>query len=164
MMSLNFSISKISTPTSEISRRLTCPTNIKFKPDGARSHTFRDQGSAAKPRRPWRRLLNYSTVTAHHAVPIVVGAAKIICSGPMGCQKDVFRLTRLHHNLCAVMIERIGIVDIGGSEERRRRKLVGFPAVILEVQPIMDIVHKRQMIWDEPVVDHGEVYRLRLRA
>ena len=83
---------------------------------------------------------------------------------PVGCQEDVFRLTRLHHNLCAVMIERIGIVDIGGGGERRRRELVGFPTVILQVQLIMDIVHEAQMIWDEPVVDHGEVDRLRLRA
>ena len=36
--------------------------------------------------------------------------------------------------------------------------------VILQVQPKMDIVHKGQMIWDELVVDHGEVDRLWLRA
>jgi len=45
----------------------------------------------------------------------VVGAAKIVSSGPAGGQEDVFRLTRLHHNLRAVTIERIGIVDIGGG-------------------------------------------------
>jgi hypothetical protein len=32
---LSFSIWKISTPTSEISTRPICPTNIKFKHDGA---------------------------------------------------------------------------------------------------------------------------------
>ena len=36
--------------------------------------------------------------------------------------------------------------------------------LILQVQPKMDIVHKGKMIWDELVVDHGEVDRLWLRA
>jgi hypothetical protein len=102
--------------------------------------------------------------TTHHAGPIVVGAEKVVRSRPVGCQKDVFRLARLHHNFGALVIESLGIVDIGGGKERRRRELVGFLAVILQVQPKMDVVLEDQMIRNKPVVDHGEVDRLRLRV
>ena len=102
--------------------------------------------------------------TTHHAGPIVVGAEKVVRSRPVGCQKDVFRLARLHHNFGALVIESLGIVDIGGGEERRRRELVGFLAVILQVQLKMDVLLEDKMIWNKFVIDHGEVDRLRLRV
>jgi len=101
--------------------------------------------------------------TTHHAGPIVVGAEKIVRSRPVGCQKDVFRLARLHYNFAALVVENLWIVDIGGGEERRRRELVGFLAVILQVQLKMDVLLEDQMIWNKFVIDHGEVDRLRLR-
>ena len=61
------------------------------------------------------------------------------------------------------MIECIGIVDIGGGEEGRRRELVGFLTVIFQVQLIKDIMHEGQTIRDEPVVDHDDVDRWQLR-
>jgi hypothetical protein len=49
MTSACFSIWKISTPTSEISTRPTCPTNIKFKHDGADTRASQRQGRCEKP-------------------------------------------------------------------------------------------------------------------
>jgi len=100
---------------------------------------------------------------ADHAGPVVVGAPKIICSGPVGRQKEVLRLAGLHHDLGMFAIENIRIIDIGVREEQRRRDFMRFLAMVLQVQPVMHVVLKDQMVRQELVVHHDEVERNRLR-
>ena len=66
--------------------------------------------------------------------------------GLCGCQEQILGFAGLHHDLGALAIENLGIVDFGGGEKCRRREFVGFLAVIFHVQPIMHVVLEDQMI------------------
>jgi len=61
------------------------------------------------------------------------------------------------------VIEHIGVVDFGGGEECRRGEFVSLLAAILNMQPVMHVMLKGQMIRHELVVDHDETDRHRLR-
>src|SRR6516165_1567389 len=94
---------------------------------------------------------------AHHAVPVVVAAAQLIGSGRAGGKKDVLALARLHDDLGVFAIEGLRIIDLGRGEEGRGGELVGFRAVVFEVQPVADAVLKGQMIGLESIIDHCDV-------
>ena len=78
--------------------------------------------------------------TADHAGPVVVGTPEIVRPRPTRRKEDVFSIARLHQNLGARLVEDIGVIDIRAAKERWRRELMGFGAVILQMQPIMNIV------------------------
>jgi hypothetical protein len=95
-------------------------------------------------RRSDLRLTLFDFYSADHAIPVVIGTPKIICSVmPRGSQENVFHITGLHQNLGAFSIEDFGIVNGSDREEQQCREFVRFLAVVLQVQAIMRAVLRR---------------------
>lgn len=95
---------------------------------------------------------------ADHPIPIMIGASQVVCARLARGQENIFALTRLHHDLGALVIEHVGIVDFGGGEKYRRGEFVGFFAVVLKVQTIVHVVLEGEVIGHELVVDHGDIH------
>jgi hypothetical protein len=102
-----------------------------------------------------RRL--FDGYAADHAVPVVIGTAQVVCAGLCRREKEVLLVARLHQYFAMLAVQHVGIVDLGGGEEHRGGEFVGFFAMILEVQLVMNAALERQMIGLELVIDHDDV-------
>src|ERR1051326_2421051 len=110
----------------------------------------------------WRGVFDLGP--AGHPGPVVVGTAQFETAGPFRHEVEILRLTRLHHDLGPVGVERLRVAHRNCLEKVWRRELVRFLSSVLDVEAIGDAAPEGELLWVKLVLTGDDGNRPLLRC